>query len=146
MMVMPSCCSVVSSFGAALLLGIVPLFNEMGVAAFVLKYRIPNEATMPDKEIGPLQDAQQAIKVVRERAKEWNVDPNRIGIMGFSAGGHLAAMMLATNWPQFDQRVTKDTIKGVFAISGLYNLLPVQLCYVNDTLKMAKEAAIMEVA
>ena len=66
-------------------------FNEMGVTAFVLKYRIPNEATMTDKEIGPLQDAQQAIKVVRERAKEWNVDTNRIGIMGFSAGGHLAA-------------------------------------------------------
>lgn len=66
-------------------------FNEMGVTAFVLKYRIPNDATMENKEIGPLQDAQQAIKIVRERAKEWNVNPNRIGIMGFSAGGHLAS-------------------------------------------------------
>jgi acetyl esterase/lipase len=44
-----------------------------------------------NKEIGPLQDAQQAIKMVRERAKEWNVNPDRIGIMGFSAGGHLAS-------------------------------------------------------
>ena len=66
-------------------------FNEMGVTAFVLKYRIPNDATMLNREIGPLQDAQQAIKLVRERAKEWNVNPNRIGIMGFSAGGHLAS-------------------------------------------------------
>jgi len=66
-------------------------FNEMGVAAFVLKYRIPNEATMINKEIGPLQDAQQAIKTVRMRAKKWNVKNNRIGIMGFSAGGHLAS-------------------------------------------------------
>jgi acetyl esterase/lipase len=66
-------------------------FNEMGVTVFVLKYRIPNDSSMKVKEIGPLQDAQQAIKIVRERAKEWKVDPNRIGIMGFSAGGHLAS-------------------------------------------------------
>ncbi len=66
-------------------------FNEMGVAAFVVKYRIPNSQTMINPEIGPLQDAQQAIKVVREGAKDYNIDPNRIGIMGFSAGGHLAS-------------------------------------------------------
>lgn len=66
-------------------------FNEMGVTVFVLKYRIPNDTTMKVKDIGPLQDAQHAIKIVRERAREWNVNPNRIGIMGFSAGGHLAS-------------------------------------------------------
>ncbi len=66
-------------------------FVEMGVAAFVVKYRIPNEATMMNKEIGPLQDAQQAMKTVRMRAKEFNIDEHRIGIMGFSAGGHLAS-------------------------------------------------------
>ncbi|MFC5412898.1 alpha/beta hydrolase [Larkinella bovis] len=66
-------------------------FNQMGVAAFVLKYRLPNEKTMVDPSIGPLQDAQQAIQTVRKRAAEWGVDPKRIGIMGFSAGGHLAA-------------------------------------------------------
>ncbi len=65
--------------------------NKQGVAAFVLKYRIPDDATMPNKEIGPLQDAQQAIKTVREHATEWNIDPKRVGIMGFSAGGHLAS-------------------------------------------------------
>ena len=65
--------------------------NEWGIAAFVLKYRIPNDATMPNKEIGPLQDAQQAIKLVRDNAAAWQVNPNRIGIMGFSAGGHLAS-------------------------------------------------------
>ncbi len=66
-------------------------FNEMGVAAFVLKYRIPGDATMVNREIGPLQDAQQAIKIVRERAAEWGINPTQIGIMGFSAGGHLAS-------------------------------------------------------
>jgi acetyl esterase/lipase len=66
-------------------------FNQSGIAAFVLKYRIPDTSTMVNKKIGPLQDAQRAIQLVRSRAKEWNIDPARIGIMGFSAGGHLAA-------------------------------------------------------
>lgn len=65
--------------------------SNAGIAAFVLKYRLPSDAIMKNKEIGPLQDAQQAIKMVRERAKEWNINPDRIGIMGFSAGGHLAS-------------------------------------------------------
>ena len=66
-------------------------FAINGVAAFVLKYRLPDDSTMLDKKIGPLQDAQQAIKMVRENAARWEVDPNKIGIMGFSAGGHLAS-------------------------------------------------------
>ncbi len=65
--------------------------NKWGITAVVLKYRIPNDTTMQDKSIGPLQDAQRAIQVVREHAAEWNIDPKKIGIMGFSAGGHLAA-------------------------------------------------------
>jgi acetyl esterase/lipase len=68
-------------------------FNEWGVAAFVVKYRIPNDATMTNRETGPLQDAQQAIKVVRQRAKDWGINPNQIGVMGFSAGGHLASTL-----------------------------------------------------
>jgi len=62
-----------------------------GIAAFVLKYRMPFDASMTDKSTGPLQDAQQAIKLVRENAVKWNIDPAKIGIMGFSAGGHLAS-------------------------------------------------------
>jgi acetyl esterase/lipase len=61
-------------------------FNKWGVAAFVLKYRIPNDSSMVDKKIGPLQDAQRALQLVRMHAKEWNVDANKVGIMGFSAG------------------------------------------------------------
>ncbi|WP_461041914.1 alpha/beta hydrolase [Spirosoma harenae] len=66
-------------------------FAKMGIAAFVLKYRLPSDKTMTDKSIGPLQDAQQALKLIRERAAEWQVNPEKLGIMGFSAGGHLAA-------------------------------------------------------
>src|SRR4051812_25665262 len=70
---------------------IAETFIKHGITAFVLKYRLPSDSIMKDKSIGPLQDAQQAIKLVRQKAKEWNLDANKIGIMGFSAGGHLAS-------------------------------------------------------
>lgn len=65
--------------------------NEWGIAAFVVKYRIPDDATMQNREIGPLQDAQQAISLVRQNAAKWRINPEKVGIMGFSAGGHLAS-------------------------------------------------------
>ena len=65
--------------------------NKLGVAAFVLKYRLPSDESMMDKSIGPMQDAQQAIMTIREKATEWKIDPHKIGVLGFSAGGHLAA-------------------------------------------------------
>lgn len=70
---------------------IAKTFVKHGVAAFILKYRLPSDSIMVDKSIGPLQDAQQAIKVLREKAANWNIDVHKIGIMGFSAGGHLAS-------------------------------------------------------
>lgn len=66
-------------------------FNARGISAFVLKYRLPSDAIMKDKSVGPLQDVQEAIRTVRRRAAEWGINPARIGVMGFSAGGHLAA-------------------------------------------------------
>lgn len=82
-------------------------FNSKGIAAFVLKYRLPSDETMKDRSIGVLQDAQQAIKIVRERSEEWNVDPQKIGIMGFSAGGHLAS----TAGTHFDEEMIKNKNK-----------------------------------
>ena len=64
---------------------------DSGVLAVVLKYRLPDDAIMVDKTIGPLQDAQRAIQYVRENAAALGVNPHRVGIMGFSAGGHLAS-------------------------------------------------------
>jgi acetyl esterase/lipase len=66
-------------------------FAAKGIAAFVLKYRLPDDSILQNKTIGPLQDAQQAIKLVRENASKWGVDVNKVGIVGFSAGGHLAS-------------------------------------------------------
>ena len=72
-------------------------FADMGIAAFVLKYRIPDTAWMINPETGPIEDAQRAIQMVRENAKKWNIDPHKVGVLGFSAGGHLAST-LATHF------------------------------------------------
>ena len=64
--------------------------NSIGVTGILLKYRVPKRAGL-EKHTAPLQDAQRAVGLVRHRAKEFGLDPQRIGILGFSAGGHLAA-------------------------------------------------------
>jgi len=72
---------------------VAKFFNSIGVHAVVLKYRIPSSKHQYHKELAPLQDAQQAIYMVRRNAKKWHVDASKIGIMGFSAGGHLASSL-----------------------------------------------------
>ncbi|MHC4876139.1 MAG: alpha/beta hydrolase [Planctomycetota bacterium] len=71
-------------------------FNSIGVTAAVLKYRVPRrDSDRPHHE--PLQDAQRAIRLMRHNADDWGVDPGRVGILGFSAGGHLT-VMTGTHW------------------------------------------------
>lgn len=65
--------------------------NTLGISAFVLKYRLPNDLIMKDKSIAPLQDVQEAVRILRRNADKWKIDANKIGVMGFSAGGHLAS-------------------------------------------------------
>jgi len=81
--------------------------NTLGIAAFVVKYRLPSDKIMKNKNIGPLQDAQEAMRYVRQNAAKYNIDANKIGIMGFSAGGHLAST-LATH---FDDKVYETSSK-----------------------------------
>jgi acetyl esterase/lipase len=66
-------------------------FVGYGVAGIVLKYRLPTADMSRSETPWPIQDGQQAIRLVRDHAREWNIDPHRVGIMGFSAGGHLAS-------------------------------------------------------
>lgn len=66
-------------------------FNSIGVTAFVLNYRLPNSPDLKQRELGPLQDAQRAIKYIRANAVKLGIRPDKIGIQGSSAGGHLAA-------------------------------------------------------
>ncbi len=72
---------------------IAKFLNGQGIAAFVLKYRLPDEETNVDPKLSPLMDAKRAMEVIRENAAEWNLDSTRVGVMGFSAGGHLASTL-----------------------------------------------------
>lgn len=85
-------------------------FAERGVAGIVLKYRLPSDEIMKDKSIGSLQDAQEAMRLVRRNAQKWNIQTDKIGVMGFSAGGHLAST-LSTH---FNEQVyeSKDKISA----------------------------------
>ena len=66
-------------------------FNSIGVSAFILKYRVPRRN--PEKiHWEPMQDVQRAMRLVRHDAKKYKIDPDRIGVLGFSAGGHLTVM------------------------------------------------------
>ena len=85
--------------------------NSIGVTGIVLKYRVPDRKEQP-KRLAPLQDAQRAFSLTRNKAKEWGIDPNRIGILGFSAGGHLSANVCSN----FDKR-SYDTIDDVDKVS-----------------------------
>ena len=65
-----------------------PFFNNMGIATVVLKYRMPHGVCQV-----PLEDAEEAMRLVRRNAKQWNINPDQVGIMGSSAGGHLASTL-----------------------------------------------------
>lgn len=67
--------------------------NTLGISAFVLNYRLPTSPDLKQKEIGPLQDIQAAIKLIRKNAAQYGISPDQIGVLGTSAGGHLAAMV-----------------------------------------------------
>src|SRR3546814_7568052 len=84
-------------------INIARAFNARGITAFVLTYRLPGEGWSARADV-PLQDAQRAIRLVRANAARWRIDPAKLGIVGFSAGGHVAAT-LATS---FDERVYRD--------------------------------------
>lgn len=91
--------------------------NKWGVTAFVLKYRLPDDTTNIDRSIAPLMDAQQAIRMIRSNARRWGLKKDKIGIMGFSAGGHVASTA-ATHFSSNADATDKDTtsVRPDFAI------------------------------
>ena len=82
-------------------------FNAIGITAFVLNYRLPNSPDLKQREIGPLQDAQRALKYIRANADKWGIDKTKIGIQGTSAGGHLASLAGIAN---YDVSSISDTL------------------------------------
>lgn len=99
---------------------------SQGIAGCILKYRLPDDRIMKDKSSGPLQDAQEAIKIVRAHAAQWNIDSSKVGIIGFSAGGHLAS----TAGTHFD--------RPVLAANNGLNLRPDFMILVYPVISMEK--------
>ena len=87
--------------------------NAQGIAGIVVKYRLPLSKSLTDPKEVPLMDAQRAIRLVRHHAAEWSINPAKVGIMGFSAGGHLAST-LSTQYAHEVIR-TKDAIDALSA-------------------------------
>lgn len=87
--------------------------NAQGIAGIVVKYRLPISKSLTDPKEVPLVDAQRAIRLVRQNAAAWNIDPAKVGVMGFSAGGHLAST-LSTQYAHEVNR-TKDAVDALSA-------------------------------
>ncbi len=88
-------------------------FNSKGIAAFVLKYRLPISESVVVPNEAPLQDAKRALRTVRANAEKWNLSKDKIGVMGFSAGGHLAST-LGTHYDHEDN-IEADSINVLSA-------------------------------
>jgi acetyl esterase/lipase len=101
--------------------------NSVGVTAVVLKYRVPRrDKEQPHK--APLQDAQRAIRLTRKNAEAWGIDPKRIGILGFSAGGHLT-VMAGTHW----DKTTYEKVDEADDLSCRPDfLVPIYAAYLGD--------------
>lgn len=101
--------------------------NSLGVSAFVLKYRVPRRDPKKPHAL-PLQDAQRAIRIVRSKSKDWGIDPGRIGVLGFSAGGHLAVI----SGTHYEDR-TYERIDDADDLSSRPDfLIPIYPAYLGD--------------
>ncbi len=116
--------------------------NTLGITAVLLKYRVPVREGLA-RYVPPLQDAQRAMGVVRAHAKEWHIDPNHIGMMGFSAGGHLAAA-LSNNFTQrtYEAVDATDTVSCRPDFAML--VYPAYLTQEDEDMQLAPEVQVTE--
>jgi len=116
---------------------LAPPFVEAGIAFASLNYGLA-----PDSTIGSMIDqVRLALVWLYRNAGDYEIDPTRIVAAGHSAGGHLAAMALSTDWPAFDPALPADLLAGGCSISGVYDLEPVRLSYHNELLGIGPEEA-----
>ena len=116
---------------------IAPAITAAGIAFVSLNY-----ALAPSAGIDQMVDqTRAAIAFVWRNASELGIDRDRICVSGHSAGGHLTAMAAAADWTAIGPGLPADLIKGACALSGLYDLEPVRLCYVNDVLALDEATA-----
>ena len=113
--------------------------NSIGVTGVLLKYRVPGRGEQ--KYTAPLQDAQRAVGLVRSRASEWGIDPKRVGILGFSAGGHLSAAA-STNYETRIYPTVDDADKESCRPDFTLLIYPAYLTVKDDLTKIAPELVI----
>lgn len=111
--------------------------NSVGVTGVLLKYRVPARKDMA-RHAAPLQDVQRAIGIVRHRAKEWKIDPQKIGVLGFSAGGHLSAMA-SNSYAERTYPAVDDADKVSCRPDAAFLIYPAYLTDKNDVTKIAPE-------
>lgn len=103
---------------------------------------VPNYGLAPDYRMDEIVRQNRAAAAwIWRNARSFGGDPSKIYSIGQSAGGHLVAMLLATDWPAFGDDLPVDLVKGGVSISGIYDMEPIQLCYLNDKVGMDVEEA-----
>jgi arylformamidase len=107
-----------------------------GAAVVVINYGLIPAVDMDEL----VRQCRAAVAWVWRNAASFGGDPGRLTVSGHSAGGHLTAMLMATDWPAFD-RVPAGAIRAGLGLSGLYDLEPIRLSYLNDVLRLAPEEA-----
>ena len=112
-------------------------FHSYGVTTVLLTYPLAPEVSIDQIVVS----CRNAIKWLYSNIPAFNGDPNQMYVVGHSAGGHLAAMLMATDWKLFISGLSANVLKGICAVSGLFNLVPIHLSYLNKVLKMDMETA-----
>jgi arylformamidase len=107
-------------------------FVHAGVTVVVANYSLAPDVGMDEI----VQQSRRAIAWIWQHAPDYQCNPNRMHVCGHSAGGHLTAVLAATNWSTFGPDIPQNLIKGACAISGIFDLEPIRLCYLNEVLGM----------
>jgi arylformamidase len=114
-----------------------PAFVARGATLISINYPLAPAVTMTQL----VEACRRCLVHIFQKGAAWGSDPNQLFVAGHSAGGHLAAALMSTDWPRLDAALPEDMIKGALPISGLYDLEPIRQLTMNDTLHISKDEA-----